>query len=83
LHDSVELEKRGRPVALVITEPFVETARAAAAMAGMPEYGFVVIAHPLARLDRTQIRERAAGAAEAVLRRLLVQPSAADVSMTV
>jgi hypothetical protein len=72
LHDSVELEKRGIPVVLVITEPFIETARAAAAMAGMPDYSFVVIPHPLSRLDRIQIRGRAEASADAVLRRLLV-----------
>jgi hypothetical protein len=71
LHDSVELEKRGIPVVLLITEPFIETARAAAAMAGMPDYGFVVVPHPLSRLNRNQIHDRAEAAADAVVRRML------------
>lgn len=61
----------------MITEPFIATARAAAALAGLPDYPVVVIEHPLSRLERAEIRSRAETAAEAVVRRLVSSPAEA------
>jgi hypothetical protein len=59
LHDGIELERRGVPTAVICTDQFVTSARAQAAIAGNPEYPFVVIAHPIGSLTGVELRERA------------------------
>ena len=58
MHDTVMLESRGRPTAVIVTSEFVleaETQRDALGMAGLDA---VVIAHPLSSLTDEEIRRR-------------------------
>jgi hypothetical protein len=58
MHDTVMLESRGRPTAVIVTSEFVleaETQRDALGMAGLDA---VVIAHPLSSLTDEEIGRR-------------------------
>jgi hypothetical protein len=58
MHDTVMLESRGRPTAVVVTSEFVleaETQRDALGMTGLDP---VVIAHPLSSLTDDEISQR-------------------------
>jgi hypothetical protein len=58
MHDSVMLESRGRPTAVIVTTEFVleaETQRDALGMAGLEP---VVITHPLSSLTDEEIGRR-------------------------
>jgi len=58
MHDTVELESRGRPTAAIVTTEFVleaETQRDALGMAGVVP---VVIKHPLSSLTDEEIGSR-------------------------
>lgn len=71
--DGVLLEKAGLPTVSVCTEAFQVTGKAAAAVYGAAEFEFVTVPHPLASLDREQIRERVEAAMPEILRILGVQ----------
>ncbi|WP_214324648.1 UGSC family (seleno)protein [Nonomuraea sediminis] len=73
--DGIRLEREGIPSAVLITEPFVPTVQAIAAMNGAPGYGFAVIPHPVTRLAPDLLRERAAQAAPALAALLLGAPA--------
>ena len=64
MHDGVELERRGRPTAVVITEAFDHEAAVQRKALGMDGLAPAVIAHPLSTLSEDEIEERAARAAE-------------------
>ena len=58
MHDTVTLESRGRPTAVIVTSEFVleaETQRDALGMAGLDA---VVITHPLSSLTDEEIAQR-------------------------
>jgi hypothetical protein len=57
--DAINLEKRGVPAVVVVTEPFVSTARAVATLNGMPEYPFAVVPHPFGSLEVVEVQARA------------------------
>ena len=59
MHDTVELERRGVPTALVLTRGFVEEGRAAAGALGRPDLPFAAITHPLSTLGEAEVRGRA------------------------
>jgi hypothetical protein len=70
VHDGIQFEKRGVPAAVALTEPFLATGELTAKMAGLAGYPFIVIPHPISRLDRAQLHARAeefAGALVALL----------------
>jgi len=72
LHDAVTVGKAGIAATAIITDGFVETARAMYRVAGMPEFPFVVIAHPIANNDDRTLRTKASEAVrqcEAILLR--------------
>lgn len=47
---------------MICTDAFIPTARAQAAICGIPEYPFAVVAHPLGSLGPDELRERAIAA---------------------
>jgi hypothetical protein len=47
LHDSIAAERQGVPAIAVMTEAFVSAAELMCRVAGMPDYRFVVIGHPI------------------------------------
>ena len=73
MHDGIELEKRGVPAGVICTEPFISSGKAMSRLAGIPDYPFVVLPHPLGSLSPEDLRERAVMAAPEVLRILLAR----------
>jgi hypothetical protein len=73
VHDAITFERKGVPAAVICTEPFISSADAMAKLGGIPDYPYVVLAHPLGSLDDSGIRERASQAAPDVLRILLAR----------
>jgi len=67
MHDAIELEARGVPVAVIVTTEFVREARVQREALGMTGVVPVVIAHPLSSLSDEEIRARAAAALPQVL----------------
>lgn len=57
-----------------MTDRFVATARAVAAVNGLKDYPFAVIAHPIANNDDTVLREKARIAVEAIVSLLIKRP---------
>jgi hypothetical protein len=64
----MELDRRGVPAAVIVTDAFVTTARAQAAIAGAPAYPFAVVAHPIGSLTPAELGQRAAAALPQVVR---------------
>lgn len=67
MHDAVALERRGIPVAAVVTEPFARAFAQTAELLGAPDLRCVVIPHPLATLEEPEIEERIEPAVEQVV----------------
>ena len=60
----------------VITDSFAESVRGIAALNGLPEYPFAIIAHPIANNDDETLRKKAEQVAEQLVRLLLERPVA-------
>jgi hypothetical protein len=71
--DGVVLEAAGLPVAAIITDSFVPTADAMAALRGAPGFRYATTAHPVAVLTEEKVKERAAQVLDQVVA-LLVEP---------
>jgi hypothetical protein len=67
LHDALSAERRGVPGVAIITDHFVVTARALAGIHGLPEYPFVVIAHPIAGNPDDELRGKAERALSSIV----------------
>jgi hypothetical protein len=72
--DGVVLEAAGVPVAAIITESFIPTADAMAALRGAPGYKYATTAHPVAVLTEDKVKERAAQVLDDVVA-LLTEPA--------
>ncbi|MEE9249284.1 MAG: hypothetical protein V3U79_11410 [Dehalococcoidia bacterium] len=68
MHDGIELEKQGVPTAVIVTDEFVNQAKAIAEIQGIPDYPFAVIPHPIGRLTPEDLKERAKQALPQVLK---------------
>ena len=73
MHDGIELEKLGVPSAVLITDEFVNQAKAIAEIQGIPEYPFAIIHHPIGRLTETDLKGRAQAALPQILKILEVE----------
>ncbi|HSE91945.1 MAG TPA: hypothetical protein VLF19_01465 [Methylomirabilota bacterium] len=62
MHDAIAAESRGIPAVAVMTDRFVPSARAVAELNGLPDYPFVVIAHPIANDGDEALRSKAEAA---------------------
>ena len=71
--DGVVFEAAGVPVAAIITESFIPTADAMAALRGAPGYKYATTAHPVAVLTEDKVKERAASVLDDVVA-LLTEP---------
>ena len=71
LHDGIELEKREIPVAVICTDLFISSAKAQAAISGIPSYPFVIVPHPISRLGEDGLKEIAKMAESQVVELLL------------
>lgn len=59
----------------VITDRFAESVRNIAAVNGLPDYPFAIIAHPIANNDAETLRAKAEQVAEQLVRLLLRRPA--------
>ena len=75
--DGVVFEAAGVPAAAIITDSFIPTADAMAALRGAPGYKYATTAHPVAVLTEDKVRERAAQVLDDVVA-LLVEPGKAE-----
>jgi hypothetical protein len=75
--DGVVLETAGVPVAAIITDSFIPTADAMAALRGAPGYRYATTAHPVAVLTEDKVKERAALVLDDVVA-LLTDPAAGE-----
>ncbi|MBI4763895.1 MAG: hypothetical protein HY787_04740 [Deltaproteobacteria bacterium] len=71
MHDGIETDNRGKPAAVLITEPFIPTARAIAEIRALPDYRFAVLKHPIGSLNEDELRQRARDAAPQIIKILL------------
>lgn len=71
------MEKAGLPTVSICTEPFRVTGEAMATAYGFEGFEFVTVPHPLASLNRDEIRERITAAMPEILRILGVEDGAA------
>jgi len=53
---------------VIITEPFIPTAKAIAQVRALPDYEFAVIKHPIGSLNDVELRERAKDAAPQIIK---------------
>jgi hypothetical protein len=70
LHDGITLERQGLPTATIITEVFVNTAQAYTRLMGVPEFPYLVCAHPITNVGADGLDERALALAPQVARLL-------------
>lgn len=73
MHDGIELEKLGVPSAVLITNEFVNQAKAIAEIQGIPDYPFAIINHPIGRLTPEVLKARAETAIPQILKILEVE----------
>ena len=71
MHDGIEIDRRGRPAAAIITSRFILTGVKMTEIAGIPGYPFLIAPHPLSNLTEDELRARAAALAPMVARLLL------------
>ncbi|OGP90004.1 MAG: hypothetical protein A2156_01395 [Deltaproteobacteria bacterium RBG_16_48_10] len=57
--DGILLEKHDLPAVSIITDGFIETARAIAQSWGVPDYKFLTIPHPISNLTSEELDQRA------------------------
>ena len=72
MHDGIHAEKAGLPSVTICTDIFEITARSMAQMWGAPAYPIVLTQHPIAELNREQLRARAEDMMEEMVGILLV-----------
>jgi hypothetical protein len=77
VHDGIAFERRGIPAAVICTEPFQRMGRATAAVAGLPDYAFLLVPHPMGRLRPEELRVRAEETLPAVVALLVARPAPA------
>ena len=74
MHDALAAEQRGIPAAAIMTDRFTETARGVTALNALPDYPFVVIAHPIAGDSDAELRAKAEQAVERLVPILTERP---------
>ncbi|MEE2778574.1 MAG: hypothetical protein VYE73_17635 [Acidobacteriota bacterium] len=78
--DTILLEKRGIPGAVVITKPFVPTAKAVARMQQMSDFPFIIVPHPVTSLSVGEAEALADRITDQVETALLQDTSAPEAS---
>jgi len=68
LHDGIEIDDHGKPAAVIITEPFIPTAKAIADIRARPEYRYAVIQHPIGSLNSAELKQRAREAVPQIIK---------------
>ena len=70
VQDAIAIERRGVPAVLICTSEMVTTGRIAATAAGVPEYPFVVVDHPVASCTDEELDGRVDTALAQILERI-------------
>lgn len=70
VYDSIDLEKRGTPVATVNSEEFVRLGQSESRSLGIPGLPLITVPHPMGDIDADLVRQRAADAADDLVRAL-------------
>jgi hypothetical protein len=73
VHDSVDLERGGLPVATVNTAEFISLGRLEAQALGMPGLPIVAVPHPIGSLPEADVRARAQAAIAALVAALTTE----------
>lgn len=71
--DGILFERAGIPTASIISDSFMMSGQAMAAVQGFPGFDFYAVQHPMASLSAEEVRERALTALPEVLRILGVE----------
>ena len=71
MHDGITLEQQGIPTATIITDVFVNTARAYTRLMGVPDFPYLVCPHPITNVSGPELEERAQLLAPQVVKLLL------------
>jgi hypothetical protein len=74
LADGIVLERAGVPTVSICTDAFVVTARAMADVYGVPDFEFVTIPHPIARLGPAEIEANVRPVISEIVRILVGAP---------
>lgn len=67
VYDSVDLEKRGTPVATINSDEFVRLGQSESRSLGLPGLPIVTVEHPMGDLPADVVCERAAGAVDEIV----------------
>jgi hypothetical protein len=65
--DSIGIEMAGRPVAVIVTEPFLSLSKMTAKSAGLGTLSLVAVPHPIGGVPDDTIRERASAVIDRVI----------------
>ena len=67
MHDAIAAETRGIPAVAVMTDRFEQSARAMAAVNGIPDYPFIMLRHPIANDSDADLAAKAETAANQIV----------------
>jgi hypothetical protein len=76
VHDTVELEKRGIPATVIITQAFRKAAEFQFRGRGMAGHSFVELPHPISSLRPEEVRELALRHVDEIARQLVAAGAA-------
>ena len=74
VYDSVDLEKRGTPVATINSEEFVRLGQSESRSLGLPGLPLITVPHPMGGVSEEIVRERARDAVPEIVRVLTSDP---------
>jgi hypothetical protein len=80
IHDSIEIQKRGRFAVTAITRPFEALAKLEREAFGAPEHPLLVVEHPIGTVNLDEVHKRADAAFDKLLELLLESPRKAAAS---
>ncbi|MDR9432103.1 MAG: UGSC family (seleno)protein [Natronomonas sp.] len=67
VYDSIDLEKKGTPVATINSDEFVKLGQSEAQSLGMPGLPLVTVTHPMGDLEKPEVLARAESAIEEIV----------------
>lgn len=69
--DGIMVERVNKPAAAIVTNFFASTAKAMAKQAGVPDYRFLIMQHPIGNLDDEGLNERARTSIDGIVQTLV------------
>lgn len=70
MHDGITLEQQGLPAATIITDVFVNTAKAYTRLMGVPDFPYLICQHPITNVGPEELEARARQLAPEVVKLL-------------